>query len=146
MLGRTTLIFAAVFSIGCFSTSLADETKNLTTLLNVERTAKGRKALAVSDVLNAVAQRHAEDMVAKGYFSHTGQDGSTLGNRMKRNGYKFCYAAENIASGQRSASETMTAWRNSAGHNKNNLSRKPTEVGAGFAGNSMWVLVFGKPC
>ncbi len=143
---KTIFLTAAVFSIGCFSISYADEVSDLTKLLNAERTAKGRKALRVSETLNTVAQKHAEDMVAKGYFSHTGQDGSTLGERMKRQGYMFCYAAENIASGQKSPEETMTSWRNSAGHNKNNLSRKSTEVGAGFAGKSMWVFVFGKPC
>ncbi|KAB7616365.1 CAP domain-containing protein [Amylibacter sp. SFDW26] len=132
--------------MGCFFPSYADEVQDLTTLLNAERKAKGRKVLRVSDTLNVIAQKHAEDMVANGYFSHTGRDGSTLGKRMKRQGYKFCYAAENIASGQKTPEETMSSWRNSPGHNKNNLSRKSTEVGAGFAGQSMWVLVFGKPC
>lgn len=146
MIGKPTLIIAAALSIGCYFPSFADEARDLTTLLNTERAAKGRKALRVSEALNVIAQKHADDMVAKGYFSHTGQDGSTLGLRMKRQGYKFCYAAENIASGQKSPEETMKAWRHSAGHNKNNLSRKSTEVGAGFAGKTMWVLVFGKPC
>jgi len=141
-----TFLCAAIFAIGCTFPSHADEATDLTTALNTERTAKGRTPLTVSDTLNTVAQKHADDMVANGYFSHTGQDGSTLGERMKRQGYVFCYAAENIASGQKIAAETMMAWRNSAGHNKNNLSRKVTEVGAGFAGKSMWVLVFGKPC
>lgn len=115
-------------------------------LLNNDRMTKGRKSLKVSPALTLAAESHAKDMAVKGYFSHTGQNGSTLGMRIKKQGYKFCYAAENIAWGQKSAKETMASWRKSAGHNKNNLSRKPTEVGAGFYGGNMWVLVFAKPC
>jgi uncharacterized protein YkwD len=123
----------------------AQETE-LVNLLNQDRKAKGRKALKVSAALTKAAEAHAQDMVAKGYFSHTGQDGSSVGKRIKRQGYKFCYAAENIASGQKTAESAMTSWRNSSGHKKNNLSKKTTEVGAGFAGESNWVLVFAKPC
>ncbi len=146
MVIKTTITAAVIFSAGCIVPSYADEVTDLISLLNSERTAKGRKMLKTSAVLNQVAQMHASDMVAKNYFSHTGKDGSTLGKRAKRQGYNFCYVAENIASGQRNAAETMASWRASSGHNKNNLSRKPTEVGAGFAGEAMWVLVFGKPC
>lgn len=125
----------------------ADPQENdLIALLNQDRKAAGRKPLKVSPALMAAAESHAQDMVAKGYFSHTGKNGSTVGKRIKRQGYKFCHAAENIASGQKSAAEAMVSWRASSGHSKNNLSRKSKEVGAGFAGDSMWVLVFAAPC
>ena len=114
----TTVLTATIFTIGCCFPSYASEVQELTTLLNAERSAKGRKALRVSPTLNTVAQKHAEDMVQNGYFSHTGFDGSTLGKRMKRQGYEFCYAAENIASGQKIPEETMKSWRNSKGQIK----------------------------
>lgn len=119
---------------------------NLIALLNQIRESKGRKPLAVSPALMAAAESHAQDMVAQSYFSHTGKNGSKVGKRIKRQGYKFCYAAENIAWGQKSAAEAMKAWQDSSGHKKNNLSRNSTQVGAGFAGPKMWVMVFAKPC
>jgi uncharacterized protein YkwD len=132
----------------CFSAPVFAGTQEteLINLLNQDRKAKGRKPLKISTALTKAAENHAQDMVSKGYFSHTGKDGSSVGKRIKRQGYKFCYAAENIAFGQKTAEAAMVSWRNSSGHKKNNLSKKTTEVGAGFAGEKMWVLVFAKPC
>jgi uncharacterized protein YkwD len=141
------LIISALFLLAMvLPVSAGSQETNLIALLNQDRAQKGRKLLAAAPALMAAAQGHAQDMINKGYFSHTGQDGSSLGTRIKRQGYKYCYAAENIAWGQKSAAEAMASWQASSGHQKNNLSRKPTEVGAGFAGGKMWVLVFGKPC
>ncbi len=143
---RMIIIFVVAFlSLGHGAYAGQVET-DLINLLNEVRAKKGRKALLASPALMAAAEAHAQDMVAKGYFSHKGKDGSRLGTRVKQQGYKFCYAAENIAWGQKSAAEAMVSWQKSSGHRKNNLSRKPTEVGAGFAGGEMWVMVFAKPC
>ena len=144
----TKLIAATVVAmagLGC-SAYAGPQEANLITLVNQVRQAKGRKPLVISPALMAAAENHAQDMVNKGYFSHTGKNGSTMGKRIKRQDYTFCYAAENIAWGQKSAAEAMQAWQASSGHKKNNLSRKPTQVGAGFAGKKMWVMVFAKPC
>ena len=141
-------IYALSTCLLCFSVPTYADTQEteLIILLNQERKAKGRNPLKVSEVLTNVAENHARDMVAGNYFSHTGKDGSSVGNRIKRQGYKYCYAAENIALGQKTAKAVMVAWQNSSGHKKNNLSKKATEVGAGYAGGKMWVLVFAKPC
>lgn len=120
--------------------------KDLISLLNQDRKINGRRPLSVSPKLMAAAEKHARDMAKRRYFSHKGRDGSTVGTRVNREGYKYCYVAENIARGQKTARQTMGSWRNSSGHNKNNLSLKATHVGAGVAGGTVWVLVFASPC
>ena len=57
------------------------------------------KALTLEPRLAAAAQGHAEDMTAKGYFSHTGQDGSSVAARVTRQGYTWSRVGENIAYG-----------------------------------------------
>lgn len=124
----------------------AGETDDLIQMLNQLRVSKGRQALQVSPKLTKAAQLHAQDMVKKRYFSHTGKNGSTVGKRVKKQGYKYCHVSENIASGQKTPAKVLADWQASSGHKKNNLSKKPAHVGAGFAGGEVWVLVFARPC
>ncbi|MFA5581227.1 MAG: CAP domain-containing protein [Paracoccaceae bacterium] len=118
---------------------------------NLERAAAGRAALAVSAPLTRAAQNHACDMAARGYFSHQGADGSTLSTRVQAQGIRPCFAAENIARGQRSATDVMTSWMHSAGHRQNILDRRAQEIGVGLAhvtpgGEPVWVMVLGRGC
>ena len=69
--------------------------------VNTLRADAGQGALTYSTHLEALAQTHADDMSAESFFSHTGSDGSQLGDRARRVGYGFCFVAENIAKGQR---------------------------------------------
>lgn len=113
--------------------------------LNAIRAANGLPALAQSAQLTAAARLHANDMATNGFFGHTGSDNSSLGQRVRAQGFGYCYVAENIAQGQPSVSAVMTSWMNSAGHRANNLSPKPTQYGAARASGDYWVLVFGRP-
>ena len=61
----------------------------------------GRAALVYDMRLEAAARAHGQDMAARGFFSHTGSDGSDIGDRLRRAGYAFCFGAENIAAGNR---------------------------------------------
>lgn len=69
-------------------------------LIGPDRTATGRTALTYNAQLDAAAQSHSNDMVANGYFSHTGQNGSTIASRARAAGYNFTTIGENIAQGQ----------------------------------------------
>lgn len=62
--------------------------------------------------LQAAAQGHADDMNAKGYFSHDRQDGKTVADY----GYTGMPAAENLAGGVGSPQAITNAWLNSPGH------------------------------
>ncbi len=114
--------------------------------LNQVRSQRGLSQLARSDALARAAQAHATDMSQNGFFSHVSPNGGTLVDRVQAAGYPYCFVAENIAQGQQSAAEVMTAWMNSAGHRRNNLSDRATEYGVARAAGDYWVLVLGSRC
>ncbi len=65
---------------------------------------------------------------------------------MESFGIKYTAAGENIAMGQRTASEVMNAWMNSPGHRNNILSPSFSEIGVGLAkgpnGRLYWTQMF----
>jgi len=70
--------------------------------------------------LMAAAQAHSDDMAARNFFDHTNPDGVTFAQRILAAGYPQVAMAENIAKGQRSASQAMQAWMQSTmGHREN---------------------------
>ncbi len=114
-------------------------------LLNARRAENGLPALTPSAQLAAAAQVHAQDMVSNRFFSHTGSDNSSVGQRVRAQGYGYCFVAENIAQGQPTPDAVMQSWMNSSGHRANNLSRLAVEYGSARGAGNTWVLVFGKP-
>ena len=120
-------------------------------LTNRERQKQGLAPLKLSAQLSRAAQLHGTDMAKNNYFSHTGRNGSNLGDRAKASGYKYSRVGENIAAGRSTAEGTMKQWMNSAGHRANILNPKFTEIGFGYANTSnsryqhYWVQVFGTP-
>jgi uncharacterized protein YkwD len=70
--------------------------------------------------LMAAAQAHSDDMANRNFFDHTNPDGATFSQRILATGYPEVAMAENIAKGQRSASQVMQAWMSSTmGHREN---------------------------
>ena len=117
---------------------------NIAPEVNAFRLANGQPALAADARLARAAQAHADSMNANGFFSHTGQDGSSVGDRVKREGYGFCFVAQNIAQGQKGALEALEGWQKSEGHRKNLLSKNATQLAMAQSGD-YWVMVLGKP-
>ena len=113
------------FSIG--SPAFSDPAATL--IINEIRKEKRRKAIRYSPQLEAVAAAHANDMASQGYFSHTGANGSSIGDRTTAQGYKWCFVAENTERGQRSLDEVMVGWKASKGHYKNMTHKKAREFG-----------------
>jgi uncharacterized protein YkwD len=85
-------------------------------------------------LFNAAAG-HSADMAAKNYFSHTSLDGRTFSQRITAAGYDWRTAGENIAAGQTTVEQVMTAWVNSPGHCANLMSQNFTEVGVACVKN-----------
>jgi uncharacterized protein YkwD len=116
--------------------------------INRERKRRGRVALAADERLTAAARAHSLDMAGRGFFDHTGSDGSQVGDRISAQGYAWRLYAENIACGQASASEVIADWMASRGHRKNLLSREVEQVGVGLAAREdspckvYWTAVF----
>ena len=113
--------------------------------INAYRTEAGRKALVASGRLRTAAARHAADMARGGFVSHVGSDGSRLRERVRRAGYRMCFAAENIAWGQRDLGGVMARWHGSAGHRRNLLDGRARHFGLARSG-AIWVLVIAAPC
>jgi uncharacterized protein YkwD len=112
--------------------------------INSFRAEQGRASLSLSVELRRVAATHASDMARKGYFSHTGSDGSSVADRARRAGYGFCFIAENIAKGQRGLDAVLNGWAGSSGHRKNMLSPQAEEVALVEAPGRIWVMVLGR--
>jgi uncharacterized protein YkwD len=86
-------------------------------------------ALAWNTKLEAAARAHNQDMLDHDFFDHPGSDGSSPGDRMKTQGYKFSTWGENIAWGQSTSQIVMDAWLKSAGHCENIMNANFTEIG-----------------
>ena len=116
---------------------------------NIERGRHGLAALTVDVRLGAAAQLHSADMVRRGFFSHQNPDGEQVSDRASAVGYSYRKIAENIAAGQRDASEVVAGWMASPGHRRNILDGELTQIGVGHAlGGSygvLWTQVFGTP-
>ena len=132
-------------STGTVSTVNSME-KQVASLTNSERKAKGLSALTLDNQLSKLARLKAEDMAKKGYFSHTSPTYGSAFDMMNKYGVSYRTAGENIAKGQKTAESVMNGWMNSSGHRANILSSAYTNIGVGYAkdsrGNTYWVQIF----
>ncbi|MBR3371756.1 MAG: CAP domain-containing protein [Rhodobacteraceae bacterium] len=129
------------------SVPVADELAIHLDAVNRERARAGMAQLALSPELTRIAQTHACDMSARGYFSHTSPDGTGMMDRLaKARVQGICRAAENIAKGQRDVPQAMRSWTGSAGHRRNILDARMTLVGFGRAPGAYWVQMFAATC
>ena len=110
-------------------------------IVNKIRAAYGIDLLALGGSLTDAAMIRADE--CHGYFSHTRPDGSncfTIANEM---GIPYSVIGENIAQGQRSPEQVVTAWYNSPGHRANMLHEGFDVIGLGYrSGYPTWVQLF----
>lgn len=97
--------------------------------------------VAWNDTLEKAAQIHSDDMNKKNFFSHTGSDGSSAGDRITELGYDWSTYGENIAAGYTSEQTVIQGWLDSDGHCKNIMNGNFTEMGIATKG-SYWTQVF----
>jgi uncharacterized protein YkwD len=97
-----------------------------------------------SATLERAAKEHARDMTLHGFFSHAGSDGSTVGVRLRRLGYRWRTCGENIARGYATEEEVVKGWLASPGHCANLMEAGFEEMGVATDGKN-WVQVFGTP-
>lgn len=108
------------------------------TLVNEEREKNGLRPLAADKKLSYIARLKSQDMSDKRYFSHTSPTYGTPFQMMKDFGIKYKSAGENIAMGQRTPSEVVTAWMNSPGHRANILNPNYGKIGVGFVSDGYY--------
>lgn len=109
-------------------------------LINVARARAGLRRLRIAPALARAADRHAQEMVAKGFFSHAGSDGTTPTQRAKRAGFQprggFLSVGEIIAWGSGplgSPAEVVQSWLRSPPHRAIMLGRRFRQIGVGIA-------------
>ena len=105
----------------------------LIALTNGDRSSYRLHPLSESKLLDAAAQAKANDMAAKGYFSHVGPDGTEPWSWIAAAGYKYDYAGENLAVHFADSSDVENAWMASPTHRANILKPQYTNVGIGIA-------------
>ena len=131
------------------TTSPASWVGQMLASVNAQRAAVGASPLTLCGHLWTAAQNHSDDQAAHSTMTHTGSDGSSLGDRANRAGYVGWTAlGENVAAGQASVDSVMTAWMNSSGHRANLLSTTYVHVGFGRTASSggtlYWTQDFGR--
>ena len=131
--------------------------QKLLNLVNQERAKAGEDALKINDQLDRAADLHTADQASMDSMTHSGSDGSSLGDRVKEAGYDFSKVKENVSQvaldpetvmyGGTVGSTEIQGWMDSPGHRSNILSSEVDEIGMGFEtsadGNPYWTQVFG---
>ena len=109
-------------------------------LLNSVRRRRGLRRLRPSAKLRSAAQAYSWAMVRNDFFDHVSPHGSTLLGRVRKTAYlssaRGWALGENIAWGSgplATPRRTVKAWMHSAGHRRNILTGRFTEIGIGIA-------------
>ena len=102
-------------------------------LTNEQRTDNGITALTVSPLLTQAAQDKANDMAAKGYFSHVSPSGELPWAWFEQVGYNYQFAGENLAINFTDSQDVVNAWMLSPEHRANILKQDYTQIGIGIA-------------
>ena len=137
-----------------------DVSQKVLTLVNAAR-GKPRKCgrnsfpavppLTLSAILNRAALIHSQDMAKNDFFEHQGSDGSKVGDRVSRVGYRWRGVAENIAIGAETAEIVVEGWLKSPGHCVNIMSPNYSEMGIAYVTDPKsgpgiyWTQVFARP-
>jgi len=105
----------------------------LVQLTNSDRNTNNLNSLKKSHLLQQAAQLKANDMAAKGYFSHNSPDGKTPWYWLNTVGYKYVHAGENLAVKFSTSQGVEAAWMKSPEHKANILGSQFTEIGIATA-------------
>ena len=98
-------------------------------ITNSYRYQSGVGILQAHTQIQEVARAHNLDMANLNYFSHTGADGSTLGDRVRRKNIGYATIGENLAMGNMNGILAVECWMNSLGHRENLLHPSFTYLG-----------------
>lgn len=121
-------------------------------LTNQARKEAGLPALSVNSKLGQAAALKGQDMLNNAYFAHISPSGVTPWFWMKKTGYEYTVAGENLAIDFGEAEDVVSAWQSSPSHKANLLNKEYTETGIAvvsgeFQGGTSTIVVhmFGNP-
>lgn len=98
--------------------------------------------------LHAAAQKHADDMVARGFFDHVNPDGVRTDARLTAVGYRWSQWGENLDRGPTSPATVVAHWMDGGIHQTNMLDCGFKDVGVGLAtgpAGAYWTQDLGAP-
>lgn len=121
-------------------------------MTNNQRERIGLAPLKENKELDKAALYKAQDMIEKGYFSHTSPDGTSPWHWFSQTEYDYRKAGENLAIGFVDTEEVFKAWYASPSHKANIVNPDYKDIGmaiikGNFNGNetTMVVQLFGTP-
>lgn len=127
-------VTAAAASTSAVEAEIVQRTNDL-------RRAQGRPALKTDPRMHSVAQQWSTQQAKANKMLHNPQMGSQIPAG-------WTLAGENVAYGQKSAKDVVTAWWNSPGHKANMLHESFTHIGVGVAysasGRAYYTQVFAR--
>ena len=110
------------------------DTARVVDLVNAQRATYGLAPLRVNPQLADAAESYSGYMASANFFSHTGADGSRMTQRDEAAGYTaWVFLGENLAAGQPTPEQVVTAWMASPTHRANVLAEEAAEIGIGHA-------------
>lgn len=101
-------------------------------LTNAEREKNGKPAYKRMSPLDKVANIRTWEILVDYRSDHSRPDGQFFSSAYKEQGIAYHYCGENIAAGQRTPEEVVSAWMNSPHHRDNILSEEFTYMAAGM--------------
>jgi uncharacterized protein YkwD len=141
---------------GCEYTLNSDYEAQILALINNTRAQNGLGALTLDGQLSAAALEHSLDMACNAIVSHTGSDGTTWYDRVRKQGFaNYNSARENIYVGNPAfggdANGAFTWWMNSEIHRKTLMNPDQKLIGisyiysdiSAYGGN--YTTVFARP-
>jgi uncharacterized protein YkwD len=111
------------------NTNMSSYASEVLKLVNQERAKAGLSALTTTSELTSAANKRAQETVQS--FSHTRPNGSSFSTVLKEFNVTYRAAGENIAYGQKTPQEVVTAWMNSPGHRANIMKADFGKIGIG---------------
>jgi uncharacterized protein YkwD len=139
---KVPVLFAAVFAF-CAMATMPCRAADYAGEISAYRRAQGMSAVTLDGRLNAFALVQAQAMSSSGKVSH--EVGGIFSTRVAK--LRKSKAAENIAAGFLTFSETLKQWEDSAGHRENLLMPGARKVGVAFVSNpaspyrKFWAMV-----
>lgn len=150
------ILLATSLSLGAAQTSNAGTIDDVIQLTNSARGevhyCGGRQfqpvpPLKYSSKLTKAAEAQSIYQARNNKMTHDNPEGS-LGERVKRVGYRFSQIKENVASRQQSAGEVVNSWLDSPSHCKNIMSGDVEDIGVSVksssSGRTYWTMVLGR--
>ncbi|MCX6806659.1 MAG: CAP domain-containing protein [Candidatus Berkelbacteria bacterium] len=113
--------------------------ENVIKLTNQLRIQNNLPELIVSDELNRAAQRKAEDIVKRNYWSHQTPDGQPFWSFVDEKAYNWSNLGENLAADFKNSENMVSAWYASPSHKKNILNNDYQDIGVGIYQNTVAV-------